>query len=121
MTTMTDPREVLSALVDGEASDADAVAAAIEVPANRTLLVDFIRLRASVLADDDTAAEWRPERLDRPETARARAPRAWLRAAAVLALLTAGAAGGTWLEDYLTRERPPKPSRVVQLQLVQAH
>ena len=117
---MTDPREVLSALVDGEASDADAVAAVIEVPANRALLVDFIRLRVSVQADEDTAPEWRPERLNALETATAHAPRAWLRVAAVLALLTAGGVGGTWLEDYLTRDRPPKPSRVVQLQLVEA-
>lgn len=115
---MSDPREVLSALVDGEASDADAVAAVIEVPANRALLVDFIRLRTSVQSDED-APEWRPDRVAALEQPTSRASRAWLRAAAVVALLTAGAAGGTWLENYLTRERPPEPSRVVQLQLVE--
>ena len=116
---MTDPREVLSALVDGEASDADAVAALLESPPNRALLVDFIRLRTSMRADDDAAPEWRPDQLT-PQGSASRGSRAWLRAAAVLALLTAGAVGGTWLEKYLTRERPPEPTRVVQLQLVEA-
>jgi hypothetical protein len=119
MTIMTDSREVLSALVDGEASDADAVAAVLEVAANRALLVDFIRLRASVQADD-AEPEWHPARVSAMERATAGAPRAWLRAAAVLALLTAGAAGGSWLQEYVTRERPPEPTRVVQLQLVDA-
>jgi hypothetical protein len=118
MTTMTDPREVLSALVDGEASDADAVAAVLESPANRALVVDFIRVRASLQADDDAAPEWRPDHLADQEPA-FRGSRVWLRAAAVVALLSAGAAGGTWLEAYFTRERPPEPTRVVRLQLVE--
>ena len=117
---MIDPREVISALVDGEATDADAIAAILEAPANRALLVDFIRLRASVQADEDGVPEWRSDHLAALEFATHRAPRTWLGAAAVLALLTAGALGGTWLEDYLTRDRPPEPTRVVQLQLVES-
>ena len=117
MKTMSDTRELLSALIDGEAVDADAVANILEVPTNRALLIDFIRLRVSVQSDGETAPEWREDRF----TTDTRAPR-WvrtgLRAAAVLALLTAGALGGTWIEGFLTRERPPEPTRVVQLQLV---
>ena len=113
---MTDARDVLSALVDGEAVDADALAAALDAPANRALLVDFVRLRGSVREDDEEAAPpWPlPDALPR-----SRSSRAWLPAAAAVVLLTAGALGGTWVHAMLTRERPPEPTRIVQLELVQ--
>jgi hypothetical protein len=118
MKTMTDTRELLSALIDGEAVDTDTVAAVLEVPANRALLVDFLRLRRSVQTEDETVPEWRADRFGAVETTRFGQTRTGLRAAAVLALLTAGALGGTWVEGFLTRERPPEPTRVVQLELV---
>ena len=115
---MTDTRELLSALIDGELVDVDMVTNMLEEPANRALLVDFLRLRTSAQSDAESAPEWRDDHF---ATADARAPR-WqrsgLRAAAVIALLTAGAFGGTWVERSLARERPPEPTRIVQLQLV---
>ena len=114
----TDTREVLSALVDGEPVDAEVLAAALEVPASRALLVDFVRLRGSVQADDHPAPEWRADHVSSRGLAPSPWSRGWLRAAAVVALLTAGALGGTWIENIRTRERPPEPTRVVQLQLV---
>jgi hypothetical protein len=115
---MTDTRELLSALIDGEAADADTVATILEVPTNRALLVDFLRLRVSVQSEGETAPVWREDRFAALDTRAQRWVRTGLRAAAVLALLTAGALGGTWVEGFLTRERPPEPTRVVQLQLV---
>lgn len=116
---MIEAREVLSALIDGEAVDADAVAEALEAPANRALLVDFIRVRDTVQREDGTAPTWRPDPVAALATTRAGAPRVWLRVAAVLALLAAGAAGGTWVQSVLTQERPPEPTRIVQLELVE--
>jgi hypothetical protein len=118
MKTMIDNRELLSALIDGEAVNADAIAGALEVPANRALLIDFVRLRASVRADEGAAPEWPGDGLVTLEATGAGRRRAWLRAAAVVALVTAGALGGTWVEGLLTRERPPEPTRVVQLHVV---
>ena len=113
---MTEAREVLSALIDGEAVDAGAVADALEVPANRALLVDFIRLRESVQREDGAAPRWRPDSVAALATPAATGRRVWLRAAAVVALLSAGALGGTWVQGVLTQERPPEPTRVVQLE-----
>jgi hypothetical protein len=118
MKNMTDNRELLSALIDGEAVDADTVADALEIAANRRLLVDFLRLRGSVQAEDDAPAKWRPDRLMSAGVPRAERRRAWMRIAAMLALLTAGGLGATWVEGLLTREGPPEPTRVVQLQVV---
>ena len=102
----------------GEAVDPDAIAVALEAPANRALLVDFLRLRLSVQADKGAEPEWRSARTATLEATRAGRGRGWARAAAVFALLTAGALGGTWVEKIVTRERPPEPTRVVQLQLI---
>ena len=115
---MTDNRELLSALIDGEAVDADAVADALESRANRKLLVDFLRLRVSVQAEDDAPPTWRADRLKSIRLSHGERRRAWLRTAAVLALLAVGGLGATWVEGLLTRERPPEPTRVVQLQVI---
>jgi hypothetical protein len=119
MAMMSDTREMLSALVDGEAIDADAVAAALETAANRALLVDFVRLRGSVQRDDEAVPDWRPHAAVAGALPPSRSSRAWLRIAAALALLSAGALGGTWAHALLTREQPPEPTRIVQLELVQ--
>jgi hypothetical protein len=116
---MADNRELISALIDGEAVDADAVADALEIAANRRLLVHFLRLRVSVHADDDAPPKWRADRLTLTGPPRVERSRAWLRTAAVLALLTVGGLGATWVEGLLTRERPPEPTRVVELQVIE--
>ncbi len=112
---MNDVREVLSALIDREPVDSDVVAQVLEDPANRALLVDFVRLRAAIQAEQPGKAEWMPPR---PASAtRSRSP--WLRrAAAVLLLLGAGAGAGVWAERLRSEERPPEPTRIVRLQPV---
>jgi hypothetical protein len=118
MTNMTE-QELLSALIDGESVDAEAVAAALESRPNRTLLVEFLRLRSSVQADDEPNSETLGNRLGGLNTVRSGRSPTGLRAAAAIALLTGGALGGAWAESFFTRDRPPEPTRVVQLQLVQ--
>ena len=58
--TMSDAREVLSALIDREPVDPDVLAALLEEAANRRLLVDFVRLRAAVRTDEDEGAARHP-------------------------------------------------------------
>jgi hypothetical protein len=99
--------EVLSALLDREAVDPDALARALDDPAGRAQLVDFARLRARVqqeFAVDDAVTP----------TARPSNARRWLaRAALVLLPLSLGLFGGAWWVEQ--RElRPPAPDRVVQ-------
>jgi hypothetical protein len=109
MTMTTEERfEVLSALLDREAVDPDALARALDDPAGRTQLVDFARLRARVqqeFAVDDAVTT-----APRPSSARR-----WLaRAALVLLPLSLGLLGGAWWVEQ--RElRPPTPDVVVRL------
>lgn len=114
---MSDEREVLSALIDREAVDPDVLARVLEHPANRQLLVEFVRVRGA-LPDQEDAADtaWIPRAAAPPAGSHGR----WLRAAAIFALLAAGGAGGAWLESYTSRDHPPKPDRVVRLQPIEA-
>lgn len=109
---MSDEREVLSALIDREPVAADVLARVLEQPANRALLVEFVRLRERTQQDD--RGESRSLELS-PPIERAR-PRGWIRAVAAVVLLGLGLAGGAGLERYASRERPPEPTRVVQLE-----
>jgi hypothetical protein len=135
---MSDATELLSALIDREPVDPDMLAHVLEDPASRTLLVDFVRIRAAVNADEDEGAVRPPvsgyplpaagqhadSRLGAFDSGRS-APSGsvgsrWIRAAAVFALLAAGAGGGAWLERYVSRDRPPEPDRIVRLEPVPA-
>lgn len=123
---MTDAREVLSALIDREPVDPDVLARVLEDPDGRAMLVDFVRVRAAVNADDDGEATL----VQAPGGSHGLAPgptlqapvrsrgSGWVRAAAVFLLLAAGAGVGAWAESYLSRERPPEPDRVVRLEPV---
>ncbi len=112
---MTDVRDVLSALIDREPVDAGVLAQVLEDPANRELLVDFVRLRATVTEDEpEEAARYSAPASRLQPPGRSRESR-WLRVAAVFLLLAAGGGGGAWVERYLSRERPPEPSRVLKL------
>jgi anti-sigma factor RsiW len=113
---MTDPHEVLSALIDREPVDPDLLAQLLEERSTRALLVDFVRVRAVVQGDEAREPAWRPPSAAAPLTHTPRSPRAWLRAAAAFLLLAAGAGGGAWIERQITRERPPEPDRIVQLE-----
>lgn len=112
---MTDEREVLSALIDREPVDADVLSGVLDAPANRELLVDLIRLRQRVITDDDTPVAAPGARVGSLAPGRSWTPPTWVRAAAVLLLLAASAGGGVVIERYFATERPPQPSRVVQM------
>jgi hypothetical protein len=105
----TDERfSVLSALLDREPVDADLLALALDDPAGRMQLVDFVRLRARVASEfaTDVVVSPTPRR-------RSPVPRWIARAALVLLPLVLGAAGGAWWAER--RElQPPTPTRVVQ-------
>lgn len=108
---MTDDRDVLSALLDNEPVDADVLARLIDAPANRHLLVDFVRLRAALREADPPGPTPVPQQVRRRPVARA-----FLRSAAGLALVGLGVAGGAWYERQADdASTAPTPSRVVQL------
>lgn len=107
--TADDRFAVLSALIDREPVDPDELAAALEDPAGRARLLDFVRLRARVAGEfalDDAA--------DAPALIAPRSrPRAWMaRAALVLLPLLLGVAGGAWWVEQ-REARPPDPDRIV--------
>ena len=100
--------EVLSALLDREAVDPDALARALDDPAGRAQLVDFARLRARVQLEF-SVGDPIPSR-SRPSSARR-----WLaRVALVLLPLSLGLVGGAWWVEQRDM-RPPTPDRVVRL------
>lgn len=108
--TFDEERAVLSALIDREPVDPDALADAIEDTDGRAMLVDFVRLRLELQREDATLpttarAGARPKRLSRL--------RSWRLAAAVLLPLGIGVASGWWLGERSRQEHPPTPDRVV--------
>lgn len=105
--TTDDRYAVLSALMDREPVDPDALADALDDPAGRAQLVDFVRVRAQV-SDEFALEEQAVAPAARPARSR------WLaRAAAVLVPLVLGAFGGAWWVER--RElRPPAPDVVVK-------
>jgi hypothetical protein len=107
----TDERfAVLSALLDREPVDSEALADALEDPAGRAQLVDFVRLRASVAAEFAVEASVPARSLGRRRSRWAM----WIaRAALVLLPLVLGAAGGAWFAERRDA-RPPTPTRIVQ-------
>lgn len=99
--------EVLSALVDREPVDPDQLRVALDDPAGRAQLVDFVRLRSHVQQEfpvDDRAAQ-----LPRRWPARGRLTRAAL----ILLALSVGIVGGAWWSEQ-REQRPPRPDRVIQ-------
>jgi hypothetical protein len=106
---MSDERQILSALIDREPVDADVLARVLEEPANRALLVDFVRLRAATDAGEPGAWEWRPPVGVAASPGR-RGP-AWWRAVAAVLLVAFGMGAGWWLSAH---EAPPAPDRIVR-------
>ncbi|BCS32072.1 hypothetical protein TBR22_A12770 [Luteitalea sp. TBR-22] len=107
----TDDRDVLSALLDNEPVDADLLARLLEVPGNRALLVDFVRLRAALRDADPPGPTPVPQHVPRPPMTRV-----FLRSAAGLALVGLGLAGGAWYARHAAdASAAPTPSRIVQL------
>ena len=111
--------ETLSALLDGEPVEIGELEAALEQPAGRRALVDFVRLRQATRPDGAMPRAGLDEHVQRAlsrrqQVARLRVPLPFAAAAVLLALL-----GGSLLDVkrlVLEREqvRPPEPSRVLE-------
>jgi len=103
---MTDTREVLSAFLDDEPFDAQALARALSDPSGRALLIDMIALRHIVQATDTVPA------------ARMRAPsRSFIRLAAAAVALLVALMGGYVVggrRATASLSEPPAATRVVQ-------
>jgi hypothetical protein len=110
---VTDHAELLSAFMDREHVDSDALAAALEDPEARQALVAFARLREAlhtpVPGDAESPA---PPALPTVATT----GRGGWRYAAAAALLAAGIGTGALAERYAGKPRAPQPTRVVQLE-----
>jgi hypothetical protein len=108
--TAPDTHEILSALLDREPVDPDCLADLLERPNARALLVDFVRVRAALHDDgQDAAAIAAPPRERQRSVARP-----LLAIAAAILLLTAGALLGSRF-GLADDDRPPEPTRVIQL------
>jgi hypothetical protein len=108
--TFDEKHTVLSALIDREDIDPDALATALDDPAGRAMLVDFVRLRVELQREDAASPSVATSRAN---TRRVSRPRSWRLAAAVLLPLGIGIASGWWIGDWSRQERPPVPNRVV--------
>ena len=105
----------LSALVDGETVATEILLAALQELDARQVLIDFVRLRSELAADEGTPRESFERSAPRALAAAAArwARRPWLRLAAALALVTVS----LWLVVRPAappeHEAPPEPSRVL--------
>jgi hypothetical protein len=108
--------EALSAFMDGEAVDPQALATALLAPGGRESLLAFARLR-SALADDDSRPSDGFYRRMSPQLGRQQPRGRWasrvLRIAASLVVLALAARGAT---DFLRRssDEPPRADRVLR-------
>jgi hypothetical protein len=108
---MTDEQpELLSALIDREPVDPDALAAALDDPTKRALLVDFIRLRHLILDDDDAGEEPLVNHEQPPVRARRSVG---LRVALAAGILVALISGTFWINWKPDTTLPPEPTRVL--------
>jgi hypothetical protein len=118
----SDAEEILSALIDREAVDADELARVLEQPRARSLLVDFVRLRAMLSHDSQRShenettvgtgglrrqAQWSVHPLIQGR---------WGHAAAAAMLTAAGLSVGVWLGHRQVDGGPPTPIHTVQFQ-----
>ena len=99
---------VLSALIDREAVDPDALSATIESAEARAALVDMVRLRAMVAAELDAEPA-----MQAPRPSTVIASGAWRWVAAAVIPLAVGLGGGYWWR-VRAESTPPTPTRVVQ-------
>jgi len=108
MTNATPDLEVISAFVDDEPFDPDALGRALATDDGRQILLEFIALR-HVIADDGAAVA--PAVPVRP---RSRWP-LWAAAAAVVVALAGGFMAGRTLERRGQSDQAPAPTRTVEL------
>ena len=109
----TDDAEMLSALMDREPVDPGALARALDDPEARHALVAFATLRQRLHAPAPGEQAWLAGPVQR--LAAASRPGGRWRLAAAAALLVAGLGAGIGAERYRAQQRPPEPTRVVQL------
>ena len=110
----TDHAELLSAFMDGEAVEPAALARALDDPDARRALVAFASVRQGLHAPAPGEGDWVVQQGARLAGPR-RAMRPWSLAAAA-AVLTAAIGAGMVAERARTREAPPQPARVVELE-----
>jgi hypothetical protein len=113
---MTDMHsELLSTFCDGAVVDPDLLAAALDDPRARDVLVDFARLRAAV-----TSSRPLPDSLSRLRPARGRRPQVWAAIAGAAAMLVLLALTFAMLpRNWFVRSAettPPAPTRVIRYQ-----
>lgn len=109
-----DDREVLSALIDGEAVDPDTLERVLADTDSRSLLVEFVRLRNAITRDDEAASAVRyTDAQFRMRYSRRRSV-LWIAAGILLLLVSSG--GGWWLGARFAQDGPPAPARVVEFQ-----
>jgi len=119
---MTEAEVILSALIDREAVDPDALARVLDQPEGRALLVDFVRLRMIVSERSQAfphAERVADLRLSSAATFRRRLSHmraGWLRVAAILMLLAGGVGGGAWFGQRTSAVEPPPPTNIVEFQ-----
>ena len=108
MTTNMTNHEVISAFLDNEPFDPQALAAALADAEGRELLLDLVALRA--LVADEPAVAAIPRRAELASRSR------WIATGFLAASLIFGA-GAAWLLPPLLRQQradvPPRPDRVV--------
>lgn len=109
-----DDREVLSALIDGEAVDPDTLERVLADTDSRSLLVEFVRLRNAIARDDEAASAVRYT--DGHFRMRYSRTRSVLWGAAAILLLLVSGGGGWWLGARFAQDGPPSPARVVEFQ-----
>ena len=108
--TTDDRFAVLSALLDREPVDPDAVAAALEEQGGRAQLVAFVRLRAVTRESLDIESAEAPVR----GAMRVQSSGTLMRRAAAVLLPVVLALGGAVLYERWDDNRPPAPDRVVE-------
>jgi negative regulator of sigma E activity len=108
--------EVLSAFVDGERVEPEALTEALLAPGAREALVDFIHLRGCLASAPEPSAGF--VRRVRGRLQRSRLPRVF-RYAAAAAVLALAALGAVDLGHRILPERsvePPTPTRIVEVE-----
>ncbi len=119
---MTEAEAILSALIDREAVDPDALAFVLEQPESRALLVDFVRLRSIVSDESERLREGKevrhvhPRRIIGMRRVNSHVRRHWTRAAAIVTLIGSGVGGGVWFGQRHSDTHPPAPSHVVRFE-----